>query len=522
MDQSGADRNVLFVVLDTVRKDHLSVYGYDRPTTPGLDAVAEEALVFEQAVAPAPWTLPVHASLFTGLYPSEHGASQETPYLDGATTLAERLSAAGYATACYTANAWVTPYTRLTAGFDDHDNFFEVLPGGFLGDSLARAWKELNDRDALRGLANRLVGVGNAAHERLAGGAHADSKTPAVVDRTIEFVESSSKPFFAFVNLMDAHLPYHPPERYREAFAPGVDPASVCQNSKEFNCGARAVDGAEWEAIRGLYDAEIRHMDAELTRLFEWLRANGEWEDTLVVVCADHGELHGEHGLYGHEFSVYDPLVNVPLLVDHSDPTVGPGRRTDQVELLDLYHTLLDYAGATAPDAESGDAVPVERTRSLFAPEYRAFGTNDGPRAVGDGSYAFVEYSRPVVELAQLERKAGDAGIALDGDSRFYSRMRAARRTDGKYVRNERIPDEAYRLDADPGERENRHGEGDPVVEATAAALEEFERRVGGRWTATPDTDGEGEGKGESEAANPLEDMSHESKQRLRHLGYYE
>jgi len=93
--------NVLFVVLDTVRKDHLSVYGYEEPTTPRLAEFAEEAAVFENAVAPAPWTLPVHASLFTGLYPSEHGATQETPYLEGATTLAESLSAAGYDTACY-------------------------------------------------------------------------------------------------------------------------------------------------------------------------------------------------------------------------------------------------------------------------------------------------------------------------------------------------------------------------------------------------------------------------------------
>ena len=121
--------NVLFVVMDTVRKDHLGPYGYDEPTTPGLDDFATEATVFEQAVAPAPWTLPVHASLFTGLYPHQHGADQENPYLEGTTTLAQTLSAAGYDTACYSSNAWITPYTRLTDGFDDQDNFFEVLPG---------------------------------------------------------------------------------------------------------------------------------------------------------------------------------------------------------------------------------------------------------------------------------------------------------------------------------------------------------------------------------------------------------
>ncbi len=116
---SGSSPNVLFVVMDTVRKDHLGPYGYQRDTTPGLDAFAEEATVFENAVAPAPWTLPVHASMFTGMYPSQHGANQENPYLEGATTLAQSLSAEGHDTACYSSHAWITPYTHLTDGFDD-------------------------------------------------------------------------------------------------------------------------------------------------------------------------------------------------------------------------------------------------------------------------------------------------------------------------------------------------------------------------------------------------------------------
>lgn len=266
--------NVLFVVMDTVRKDHLTPYGYDRPTTPGLDRFADEATVFEQAVAPAPWTLPVHASLFTGMYPSQHGANQENPYLEGATTLAETLSAAGYDTACYSSNAWITPYTHLTDGFAEQDNFFEVMPGEFLSGPLAKAWKTMNDSDALRTLADKLVSLGNTAHEYLAGGEGADSKTPAVVDQTIDFIDDSEE-FFAFVNLMDAHLPYHPPEEYKERFAPGVDSTEVCQNSKEYNAGAYEIDDDEWDDIRGLYDAEIAHIDDQLTRLFDHLKEIG-------------------------------------------------------------------------------------------------------------------------------------------------------------------------------------------------------------------------------------------------------
>ena len=478
-DSSG--NNVLFVVMDTVRKDHLTPYGYDEPTTPGLAAFADEATVYDQAVAPAPWTLPVHASMFTGLYPSQHGASQEQPYLpDDVGTLAQAMSAAGYDTACYSSNAWITPYTRLTAGFDDQDNFFEVMPGDFLSGALADFWQKINDNDRMRAVANRLVEVGNDIHEYFAGGDGADSKTPQVVDNTIEFVDSSEQ-WFTFINLMDAHLPVFPPEEYREEFAPGVDPSEVCQNSKEYNSGARDISEQEFEDIRGLYDAEIRHIDAQLERLFDHLKETGQWEDTLVVVCADHGELHGEHGIYGHEFGIYDPLVNVPLMV--KAPGEEPRRTDQQVELQDLYHTVLDFAGVEAVGE------PLDPKRSLLSADYRDF---------ADGEYA------------QLETKAENAGIDLDEDSRYYSRMRAARRVDGKYIRNERIDDEAYRLDRDPGETENLVGDTDTeeTIAEVEATLREFEERVGETWDDDYDPD------------DVLGDMDETTKDRLEDLGY--
>ena len=512
---SGSPENVLFVVMDTVRKDHLTPYGYDRETTPGLEAFADEATVFEQAVAPAPWTLPVHASLFTGLYPSQHNADQENPYLDGVTTLAQTLSAAGYDTACYSSNAWITPYTRLTDGFDEQDNFFEMMPGEFLSGPLARAWRVMNDNERLRSAADKLVSLGNTAHEYLAGGEGADSKTPAVVDRTMEFVDDSEQ-FFAFVNLMDAHLPYHPPDEYRERFAPDVDSTDVCQNSKEYNSGARDIDGEEWEAIRGLYDAEIAHIDAQLQRLFDHLKSTDRWDDTMVVVCADHGELHGEHGLYGHEFCLYDPLINVPLLVKH--PDLDADRRDDQVELLDLYHTVLDALDVDggAPAAAGDAAVARDATRSLLSADYREFadGRGDpGQRGDGAGEHAFVEYSRPVVELNQLEEKAKKAGVTIPTESRFYSRMRASRRPDAKYVRVDRIPDEAYRLDEDPAEERNVAGEGDDRIERAESALASFESAVGGAWT---------DAAGGAVGDDSLDEMDEEARERLRDLGYVE
>ena len=523
MSDTDGPANVLFVVMDTVRKRNLSVYGYDRPTTPNLEEFADEATVFEEAVAPAPWTLPVHASLFTGLYPSQHGATQENPYLEGATTLAESLSADGYATACYSSNAWITPYTNLTDGFDDQDNFFQVMPGEFLSGPLSRAWRAMNDNPRLRTVADTLVKIGNTFHEYFASQGGGDSKTPAIVDRVQSFVESAEaddREWFTFVNLMDAHLPYHPPDEFAAEFAPGVDSTEVCQNSKEYNSGARDIDDEEWSAIRSLYDAEIAHVDHHLGRLFDWLRETGRWEDTMVAVCADHGELHGEHDLYGHEFCIYDPLVNVPLLV--KGPGVPAERdETTQVELQDLYHTVLDYTGT---DALAGGE-SLDRARSLLSGDYRDFAAVDADNRArlahdeGDlDGFAFVDYHRPVVELRQLESKASAAGITLDTDSRYYSRMRAARRPDAKYIRNERIPDEAYRLDRDPGEAENliEGGGRDDLdeddataVDETEAALTTFEGEVEGEWDEVTDED-------------VLDEMGDEAKDRLRDLGYVE
>jgi arylsulfatase A-like enzyme len=486
-------RNVLFVVMDTVRKDHLTPYGYDRPTTPGLDSFAQQARVYDNAVAQAPWTLPSHASMFTGLYPSAHRATQEDPYLaDDIATLAQSVSAAGYATACYSSNAWITPYTRLTAGFDAQDNFFEVMPGNLLSGTLAALWQTVNDSDRLRSVANRLVELGNDVHEYLADGEGADSKTPAVIDQTMEFMDQNET-FFAFVNLMDAHLPVFPPTEYHKEFAPGVDPTKVCQNSKEYNSGARDISEQEFNDIRGLYDAEIRHIDAQLTRLFEWMQSNGKWADTTVIVCADHGELHGEHGLYGHEFCLYDPLVNVPLMV--KAPELEPGREKQTVELVDLYHTVLDTTGVE-PLGE-----PFDDTRSLCSADHRNF---------EDGEYGFVEYHRPVVELNQLETKADAAGITLDTDSRYYSRMRAARGPAAKYIRNERITDEAYRINSDPAEIRPVSPEEDKQIAEVKARLTAFEDRFGDDWDSM-DVGGE-----------RLDKMSDDAKARLQDLGYME
>jgi len=396
----------------------------------------------------------------------------------------------------------------MTRGFDDVDNFFSALPGDVLSGPLARAWRALNDTPTLRRIADRLVELGNVVHEYTASGADAESKSPRAVDRALAFVDDSDGPWFTFCNLMDAHLPLHPPADLREQFAPDADPDAICQNSKEYNCGARAIDDEEWADIRGLYDAAIRHADDQVARLFDGLRERGVWDDTTIIVCADHGELHGEHDLYGHEFCLYDPLVNVPLLVNH--PVLDADRRTDTVELLDCYHTLRDDADALPESTGIASSAAVDPERSLLRDDYRSF---DG------GGHAFVEYDRPVVELNQLETKAAAAGIDLPRDSRFYSRMRAVRRPDAKYIAHERIPDECYDLATDPGETTPL--EPADQCDDLAATLDAFAERVGSDWRGDGGATDAGPG-GRDGDDDPLGDMDDQTVDRLRDLGYVE
>jgi arylsulfatase A-like enzyme len=492
-------QNILLIVMDTVRRDRLSIYGYEKKVSPSLEELSKEALVLEHVVSPAPWTLPVHASLFTGLYPSEHGANQERPYLKkNSTTLATSLSESGYSTACYSSNAWITPYTGLTSGFEDIDSFFEIIPRSLLFKPVvlfyAWFWRKINSKPRFNSIATKIVEVGNEIHEFLSTkNKLADSKTPSVIDKTINFIDSHEQ-YFVFINLMDAHLPYNPPKKCRDKFAPDVDPNSVCQNSKEYNSGSRDILEDEWNQIRQLYDAEIHYLDSQLGRLFDWMKSNNKWDETLVIVCSDHGELHGEHGLYGHEFCIYDQLVHVPLLIKHNniDRTI----QNHQIELIDLYHTIIDASGGFV--AKKG--TPLDKKRSLLSPTYRQF----------EGSeFAFIEYSKPIVELQQLESKAKKSNITLDKHSRFYSRMRGVRTKETKYIKNEIIADEFYQIDEDPNELNNQINSKNSTMDSLTNSLSTFEIKTKASWDsiANPDED-------------TTSDMDEQVRNRLRDLGY--
>lgn len=337
--------NTVFIVLDTVRKDRISVYNKEIGFTQNIEDFADNATVFQDAVSQAPWTLPSHASMFTGKYPWEHNATQKQLYIDtDREILPKKFDKEGYATACFTSNTWISPHTGMTDGFQEIDNFFGILPNDLMSNKAEKVWRWLNHG---RGewLMNKLLGFGERIHW-LTAGRKPSTKTPRVIERAKKFVENNREDdFFLFLNFMDAHLPYFPPEEYTEKHAPDVDPKELCQEAHRHNGD---IEEADFEASRKLYNAEIDFLDDQLGRLFEFFEEQNLEEDTVFVIVSDHGENLGEDDMFGHQFSVSEQLVSVPMMI--KAPGLDEDEIQDQVELRKLYDILPKLA-----DLEEGE-----------------------------------------------------------------------------------------------------------------------------------------------------------------------
>ena len=335
--------DVVVVVLDTVRADHTSAYGYARPTTPTLDALAASGALFLDATAPATWSLPSHASLFTGLFTSGHGAHDEHKFLDpGPPTLAEVLAAHGWDTRCFTANAWISDGLGLTRGFAWQDG----------------AWREANIAHGFQFVYRLLDRLGWRAPDK--GGRD-------VVRHFEDWLATrpaDGPPAFAFLNFIEAHFPYHMlPDEYLGRFTT-VPLAALRRLSLRLMAaqfGAGAVDPAEAAApAAAMYDAGILYADHLLGGVVEALRRRGALDRTILVVLADHGELLGEHGEFGHGRSLYEAGLRVPLLVRYPPRVPAGARVATPVSTVGVYATVLDLAGLAPPaPVHVGSLLPV-------------------------------------------------------------------------------------------------------------------------------------------------------------------
>jgi arylsulfatase A-like enzyme len=343
-----AARNVILIVWDTVRAENLSLHGYGRPTTPNLDRLAARGVRFDQAFSTSSWTLPSHASIFTGHWPHELGVDWTVPLGDNVPTLAEYLTANGYDTAGFVANFdYCSRETGLARGFAHYEdypvNLFEAVTHEIgLGHAL-----DLSDwAGALGGFLEKCTGrfcnVLPRANEHVKGATAINS----AFLNWLKARRGRQHPFFAFLNFNDAHSPNEVPDLSIPAF--GLRPANNWDllTLRHWNAlNKETLSRAHIRMISDIYDDCISYLDRHLGSLIAELQARGILDDTLLIITSDHGEHLGDHLLFFHGCSLYYQLVHVPLVI--ALPQAVPAHRViaEPVSLRDLAATVVDLLG---------------------------------------------------------------------------------------------------------------------------------------------------------------------------------
>ncbi|MBV9507951.1 MAG: sulfatase [Acidobacteriia bacterium] len=401
--------NVMLVVMDTVRADHLGLDGYVRPNTPHLRQLALDAAVYTHAMAASNFTLTSHASLFTGLYPSWHGAYCRPPEAAygskmeaGVPTLAELLRERGYFTVGVAANLYMRDEFGLVRGFEA----FEIpRPVPVL---TAENWY------LLRRPARRLISYGfdTSQFDRLY------SRSQDIEQRLVSILDrrgSSDAPFFAFLNFMDAHFPYVPPAPYDTLF-PGKNRQLTGDDldlEQQAIARGEAVPANYRPHTISQYDGGIAYMDAQIGSLVDWLKRRNAYEDTMIIVTSDHGEAFGERNLTGHANSPYQNLLHVPLIVKYPF-SAKKGSVDSIVSLIDVAPTILQQLGLALPPNMQGRSLlepPQAKAREIFSETFpcAVLGSLECPRgciarAVFSWPYKFVTSTNGRRQLFDISR----------------------------------------------------------------------------------------------------------------------
>ena len=435
-----AARNVLLIVWDTVRAKNLSLYGYGRRTTPHLERLAARGFRFENAFATSPWTLPSHASLFTGRWPHELSAGWRTPLDATHPTLAGRLGSLGYDTAGFVANLdYCSRETGLGRGFGHYEdyplNVWEVFTRyvtlGRKADQLSLAYVADMLAGASRGWASPLIPISPKEH----------AKNAAEIDRAflgwLSWQRTRGRPFFAFLNYNDAHSPYQVQDDSTAGF--GLRPSSWQDRLllQQWNVVDKAnLPYRDIQMAKDLYDDSIAHLDRRLGLLIDELGRRGVLDDTVVVVTSDHGEHLGDHGLFFHGCSLYRQLVEVPLVI--VDPKGVPAGRAvaEPVSLRDVPATVVDLLGLA-----QRAGFPGESLARLWSP-----GHGEPPPASGP---ILMETDKPDISMNQGREPAAKGP------------MQAMVAGGMHYIRSGDGGEELYDMDADPDEWTNVVGKPD-------------------------------------------------------------
>jgi arylsulfatase A-like enzyme len=408
--------NLILISIDTLRADHIGAYGYPLPTTPNIDAMAEDSLRMAECVAHAPMTLASHASLLTSLLPQHHGASipRQSRLTEDAVTLAEVLAQHGYRTASFNGGIQLDAAYGLDRGFELYES---TKPH----DALAQALTGQEDR--LR---------------------HS-------VERGIQWLDKTPQPFFLFLHSYEIHHPYTPDEEYLELFdadyAGSLPDHISVELLESINADSQPLPAEDLSHIVHAYDAELRSADEAIGRLVAYLRERSLYDDTLIVVTSDHGEEFGEHGWVGwHAHSLYDELLLVPLILKFPGSRFAGVVDESQARGIDVAPTVLTALGVEVPASYAGRDLALR----VNEPSAAAVSMHDVP-----GSRPLWALRTPAWKLKRVGREvlfdlAADPKERRDVAARHPERAAALRKLGEKLLQERRRPkDVTARLSAD-------------------------------------------------------------------------
>ncbi len=441
-------------MIDTARADRFSFNGYARDTSPAIAALAKQGAIYERAATPAPWTLPAHASLFTGLFPSTHGADSGHLWLDDERiTLAESFRDEDYRTIAYIENPCIGRLSNFQQGFE---TFEEIWRG---------ATKAGPDPGA--------------------------EQTNLKIDRWLTWRDGNDdarrQPFFMFINYVEPHLPYKPPEPERSRFlSPPIDSQAVERLSRfhhpeevKYILGSVTLSANDLRVLSDLYDGEIAYIDRRIGEVIELLRKRGILDDTVVAITSDHGEEIGEHGFLDHKMNVYEPLLRIPMVLRYP-PAVRAGQRIKQpVMLQDLYPTLLRLAGLHPPEPPGSSASTGAR-EAIVLPGVSGVGSDDprgAPRGKRGPEPLIAEFARPLSFL-DVMRESSPPGHDITAWDRALVSYRVGDlklhwASDGRH--------RLFDLARDPGEEHDLAAQEPDRVRALAKEVEAWLHRPGVR-----------------------------------------
>ena len=327
--------NIVLVSIDTLRPDHLSCYGYPRPTSPVIDRLASEGVLFANHISSSSWTLPAHAALFTALEDSVHGCTDTDRVLGpDAVTLAEALADHGYLTAGFFSGPYLHPVFGLAQGFETYGDCTSY--GALLEDEAVDQW---------------------AMDPGIMRRSHRDVTNPIVTGEVLSWLASARQPFFLFVHMWDVHFDFIPPPPYDSLFDPDYQGWVTGEDfffDPRIHRGMAARDLAHLVA---LYDGEIRWTDEHLGRIVARLEDGDLLDRTVVVITGDHGTEFFEHGDKGHRKTLFDEVIRVPLVV-RFPPALPAGVRVQaQTRAVDVAPTILALAGVRDQRLGSGPSL---------------------------------------------------------------------------------------------------------------------------------------------------------------------